>query len=289
MSKLFVPEVQALTIKPTLSGSLTIGLTVFPDTDSTSRSTASFGGTSPFLTKSTYQAVTTATATIDPLTTIIGVEFDGAVSLTFPDTFTSFNQVSIIDEGGFCSPLKPITISSAGALGSLTISSPYAHLEARNNGSVLIAEAKDTIPATPVVPVPEEISDPNATTEISEDGTQTTTSEDGNSVYTINPDGSTQLSVTSGGGQFVNATVLLPDGTQIQSEEDWSGNSSSFVTNPDGSTVQTVSENTGANSSFTVAVDGTTTDFQESSSGNSTNVVVSPDGQINTDVIQNNG
>lgn len=284
MGSLIIAETDAETIQSSPATSLTLGLVEFPGTDSSSRATASFGGTPSFTSKSVYQAVTTATATINSETTIIGVEFDGPVTLTFPDTFTSFNQVSIVDEGGFCNALNPITITSTGALGSLTISSPYAHLEARNNGSVLIAEAKDTLP---VVVIPEVFNEPGTTTETSPDGTQTSTSADGNSTLVVNPDGSTELTVVD--GNVTSSTTVLADGTEIVGEADNSGNTSSFTTNPDGSTVAQVDSNNGDTSTFTVAVDGTTTDAESSSNGNTSSVIVSPDGTVQTEVAQSNG
>ena len=273
MGSLIIAETDAETIQSSPATSLTLGLVEFPGTDSSSRATASFGGTPSFTSKSVYQAVTTATATINSETTIIGVEFDGPVTLTFPDTFTSFNQVSIVDEGGFCNALKPITITSTGALGSLTISSPYAHLEARNNGSVLIAEAKDTLP---VVVIPEVFNEPGTTTETSPDGTQTTTSADGNSTLVVNPDGSTELTVVD--GNVTTSVQILADGTQIEAEASNNGNSSSFTTNPDGSTVAQVDSNNGNSSTVIINPDGSTEEIESSSNGNSIAVVTSTDG-----------
>lgn len=151
MGTVIVDEVYAVTLQPEAAGSLTVGLVEFPGSDSTSRATASFGGTPSFKSKSIYQNVTTATATINPDTSIIGVDFDGKVVLTLPVNVTNFNEISIVDEGGFCNALNTITATSPGALGSLVLSSPYAHLKSRNNGNVWISEAKDT---SVVIPIP---------------------------------------------------------------------------------------------------------------------------------------
>lgn len=306
MGTILVEEVQVSTIQVQDSATLTVGLAVFPTADASSRATASFGEVASFAAKSTYQRVTSAAATINPETTIVGVEFEGPVVLTLSDTVTTFNQVSIIDEAGFCSALNTITVTSAGALGSLVLSSPYSHIDARNNGSIWISEAKDTVP---VITIPPVLTEPGATTEVSEDGTSTVTSADGNTTFTVNPDGSTQLAVVD--GAVTRTTIIQADGTEIQAEADWSGNSSSntilpdgtsidqvnenngnsstFTQYPDGSSVQQIDSNTGASSTFSVSADGTTTDIQNSSSGNFISVVTGPNGQITTEVIQNNG
>lgn len=281
MGTIFIEEVYAVTLQAESTGSLTIGQATFPTTDATSRASASFGDALPFKAKSTYQHVTSATSAIDAETTVIGVDFDGAVALTLPTTLVGFNEVSIVDEGGFCSAVNTITATSSGALGSLVLSSPYSYIRARNNGSVWISEAKDT------VVVPDVVNEPGTVTVVSGDGTSTSTSADGNTTYTVSPDGTTELAVQDGA---VNTTVtVLPDGTEIAGESNWDGSSSSFTTNPDGSTVDQVDSNDGSSSTFSVAADGTTTDVVNSNSGNSTSVVTSPDGTINTAVVQNNG
>lgn len=284
MGTVVVGEVEASTIQPQDSATLTVGQAVFPTASVSSRATASFGEEASFTTKSTYQKITSADATIDPETTIVGVEFEGPVVLTLPSTVSSFRQVSIIDEGGFCSALNTITVTSPGALGSLVLSSPYAHIDARNNGSVWISQANDTVP---VITVPPVLTEPGATTEVAADGTSTVTSADGNTTFTVNPDGSTQLQVVD--GSVTTTTTVLADGTQIEAEADSSGNSSSFTTFPDGSTVQQTDSNNGNSSTFTVSADGTIIDTQNSNNGNTTSVVVSPDGTTTTEVSQNNG
>ncbi|CAN0368744.1 unnamed protein product, partial [Ectocarpus sp. 6 AP-2014] len=130
MGTIFLQELETLSIQPLGTGDLTVGLTTFPSDDSTSRATASFGDATPFTSKSVYQSVTSATADVNAETSVVGVAFDGAVTLTFPDTST-FNHVSIVDEGGLCSSVNTITVTSTSASGSLVISSPYAHLEVR--------------------------------------------------------------------------------------------------------------------------------------------------------------
>ena len=54
MGKLIVPETELTTIQAPDSGSLTVGLTTFPTSDSSSRSIASFGESESFNTISTY-------------------------------------------------------------------------------------------------------------------------------------------------------------------------------------------------------------------------------------------
>ena len=284
MGTILVAEVDASNILPHDSATLTVGLAVFPTTDASSRATASFGEVASFAAKSTYQRVTSAEATINPETTVVGVEFEGPVVLTLSDTVSSFNELSIVDEGGFCSAVNTITATSPGALGSLVLSSPYSHISARSNGSVWISEARDTAPAIAIPPV---LTEPGATTEVSDDGTAVTTSADGNTSFTVNADGSTQLQVVD--GAVTSTTTILADGTQVQAEADWTGNSSSFTTNPDGSTVQQTNSNNGNSSSFTVSADGTTTDVQNSNNGNTSSVIVSPDGTIESAVSQSNG
>ncbi len=284
MGTIFVQELEASTLQPGASGELTVGNASFPVSDSSSRSTASFGSVDSFVSKSTYQSVTSGTAAIDPGTTIVGVDFDGPVVLTLPDTVDArASEITIVDEGGFCSTVNTITAASPGALGSLVISSPFAHLKSRSSvsGGEWISESRDTIE------IPDVVNEPGTTTVVSGDGTVTSTSADGNTTFTVSPDGTTELEVVD--GAVTSTTTVLPDGTQIAAEADWSGNSSSFTTNPDGSTVQQVDSNDGSSSTFTVAPDGTTTDVQNSNNGNTSSVVVSPDGTTNTQISQNDG
>lgn len=109
------------------SGSITIGSAIFPVSDSTPRSVASFGNTAFFAPKSSYQSVSSATAMVDPSTTVLGVNFDGQVQLMLPDVPLT-SQILVVDEGGFCSPVNTISATSTEALGSLVLSTPYSHL-----------------------------------------------------------------------------------------------------------------------------------------------------------------
>lgn len=115
-------------------GSITIGSALFPSSDSVPRSTASFGGTAPFVQKSAYQAVVSANATIDPSTTIVGVSFNGSVQLDFVQTPTVPTEVFVVDEGGFCSSINTITATlPSPAAEPLVLSTPYAYLSVSTN------------------------------------------------------------------------------------------------------------------------------------------------------------
>lgn len=305
MGKLIVPETEITTIQAPETGSLTVGLTTFPTSDSSSRSIASFGESESFNTKSTYQQITTATATILDGTNVIGVLFNGPVVLTLPSSTTNLNEIFIIDEGGFASSINTITISSPGAVGSLVISSPYSYIKTRNNGNIWISEVRETIQDE----TPEFVNEPGTTTTTSADGTITSTSIDGNTTYTVSPDGTTELSVLD--GTTTSITTVSPDGTIVEAVESNNGSSSSFTTLPDGSTIQQTTPNNGSSFTFTtnadgstieqnnlnngssstfiVAADGTTTDLQFSSSGNELSVITSPDGTIETIITRNDG
>jgi hypothetical protein len=124
------------------SGSITIGSAIFPASDSTPRSVASFGNTASFIQKSTYQSVTSANATVDPSTTIVGVNFDGPVSLVLPDS-SSATEIFVVDEGGFCNSANTISASSSSAMGSLVLSVPYSHLNIRTSDTVFVSEARE--------------------------------------------------------------------------------------------------------------------------------------------------
>lgn len=89
------PEFVVTKITPDASGEISIGDVSFPVMDSNPRSVSSFGhsqGKGSFV-KSTYQSVTSSTATIDSETTIVGVNFQGPVLLTLPDT-TNFQETA---------------------------------------------------------------------------------------------------------------------------------------------------------------------------------------------------
>lgn len=129
------------------SGSITIGSAVFPESDSTPRSVASFGNTAFFRPKSAYQSVSSATATVDPSTTVVGVNFDGPVQLELPVN-PLVTQILVVDEGGSCSPVNTITATSSGAIGSLVLSAPYFYLNIRTSitssaASVFVSEVRE--------------------------------------------------------------------------------------------------------------------------------------------------
>ena len=308
MGKVIVPETEITTIQAPEAGSLTVGLTTFPTSDSSSRSIASFGDSESFNTKSTYQQITTATATILDGTNVIGVLFNGPVVLTLPSSTTNLNEIFIIDEGGFASSINTITISSPGAVGSLVISSPYSYIKTRNNGNIWISEVRETI-QDEVVETPEFLNEPGTTTTTSADGRIISTSVDGNTTYTVFPDGTTELSVRD--GAITSTTTISPDGTIVEAMSSNDGSSSSFTTLPDGSTIQqttpndgssftfttnadgsTIEQNNpndGSSSTFIVAADGTTTDLQFSNSGNELSIITSPDGTVETVITRNDG
>jgi len=308
MGKLIVPETELTTIQAPDSGSLTVGLTTFPTSDSSYRSIASFGESESFNTKSTYQQITTATATILDGTNVIGVLFNGPVVLTLPSSTTNLNEIFIVDEGGFASSTNTITISSPGAVGSLVISSPYSYIKTRNNGNIWISETRETI-QDEVVETPEFLNEPGTTTTTSADGRIISTSADGNTTYTVFPDGTTELSVRD--GAITSTTTISPDGTIVEAMSSNDGSSSSFTTLPDGSTIQqttpndgssftfttnadgsTIEQNNpndGSSSTFIVAADGTTTDLQFSNSGNELSIITSPDGTVETVITRNDG
>lgn len=117
------------------AGSITIGGATFPGSDSTPRSVASFGNAAFFVPNSSYQHVSSTTATVQPATTVVGVNFDGQVQLTLPNTSLT-NQILVVDEGGFCSAVNTISATSTAAFGSLVLSTPYSHLRiTTSNGS----------------------------------------------------------------------------------------------------------------------------------------------------------
>ena len=128
--------------------SITIGSAVFPSsTDAAARSVASFGSAEPhnFVPKSVYQSVLSSTASIDSTATIVGVNYNGPVVLHLP-TSPGVNEVSVVDEGGFCSATNTITATSPGALGSLVLSKPYSHLRIRTRttaGLSFVAEVRE--------------------------------------------------------------------------------------------------------------------------------------------------
>lgn len=280
MGTLYVEEAFVDIITPIDSGTLEVGGSVFPESDSSSRSVANFGDNPRFTSKSIYQNVDTETAIINEGVTLIGVTFVGPVTVTLPDS-TDITEIIVVDESGLCSTINTITIQSTNTLGELTISSPYAYIQARNNGVSWISEVKDTIV------IPSVVSDPGTVTIVTEDGTAISTSEDGNTVFTVNTDGSTVLAVQD--GAINSSTTILADGTEIQATSNWNGTTSSYTINVDGSTVQQDDANNGNSSTFTILADGTTEAIEQSNNGNTSNITVSPDGTITTVISQNNG
>ena len=113
-------------------GNITIGSAIFPASDSTPRSVASFGNNASFAPKSAYQSVLSATATVGLSTTVVGVNFNGPVQLVLPDVSLA-TQIVVVDEGGFCNSTNTITATSPGAVGSLVLSSPYSHLRIKTS------------------------------------------------------------------------------------------------------------------------------------------------------------
>ncbi len=131
------------------SGPITIGSAVFPETDSTPGSVASFGESAGFfLRKSVYQSVVSSTATVDADTTVVGVNVDGPVVLNFPVPTAAEETgtpIFVVDESGLCSTSNTITASSPGAKGSLILSTPYSYMRLRKlklltDSYVLVAE-----------------------------------------------------------------------------------------------------------------------------------------------------
>jgi len=256
------PALETVLIE-SLGGSLSINDASFPLSDSTPRATASFGDTGiGFVSRSTRQEVTTSTAAIGIGITIVGVNFNGPVTLTFDDAEVNLTDIYIVDEGGFCSATNTITATSASAVGSLVISSPYSYLHARTNGTEWFSEVNATV-VNPDGSTTTENEDGSETV-ISPDGTSTTTNTDG-STFTINPDGSTVAAVVS--GNVTSSTTILADGTEIIAEVNSNGSSSSSTTLPDGTTI----------------------DAEESTSGNTSSVTVSPDGTVETEITKSNG
>lgn len=147
MGTISTEEVKTGEIGAFRSGTITIGSTEFPTSDSVPRSVASFGGTSFFAPKSVYQSVSSSTASVDASTTIIGVNFNGAVQLVLPDA-SLVDQILVVDEGGFCSAVNTISATSPVAVGSLVLSTAYSHLRIRTStdsvsGTVFVSELRE--------------------------------------------------------------------------------------------------------------------------------------------------
>ena len=269
------------------TGSLSIGEATFPTTDSTPRATASFGGSEAFVSRSKRQEVTTSTAVVAVGISIVGVNFDGPVTLTFADSGVDINDLHIVDEGGFCSANN--TITTVNESGTLEISNPYSSMRLRISNGVSIPEVIAPVindDGTQTTENPDgsttEVDPEGNSTTILVDETGTTTTEqvlaDGTSVATVvQPDGSSTVS------------TVLPDGTTIEATESSNGNQTSYTVLPDGSTVEAEIASNGAEASFTTLADGTTIEAAVSTSGNTTSVTVSPEGNVQTEATKSNG
>lgn len=285
MGTLSFPGLETAQIE-SVSGSLTINETTFPLTDSTPRATASFGGDEPFAVRSKRQEVTTSTAVVGIGISIVGVNFDGPVSLTFADSSVDIRDLHIVDEGGFCTANKKITIITDSS--NLEISNPFSSMKVRISDGVSIPEA--------VVPVINEdgsqtTENPDgSTTEVDAEGNSTTTSSEGGTTTTqeVLVDGTTIDTVTQSNGNTTSLTVL-PDGTTIDVVETNNGNMTSYTEYPDGSTIALEESSNGNVTSFTTLADGTTIDVVESNNGNSSQVKVSPEGNVDTQSSKSNG
>lgn len=272
------------------SPSVLMGENEFPATTApVPRSTASFGSSSStpsFIAKSQRQLVTTPTATIAPGITIVGVNYDGEVILTLADTQANLNEIDIVDEGGFCSPTKPISIGSSNgsANGRLKITVPFGNIEVKSDGSNnFFGKVKSDITTI----------NPDGTSVVeSEDGTVVNIDQNGESTQT-NPDGSTTVVDPDGTETTQNIdgseTVVTPDGVSTTTATLPDGSTSELVINPDGSSVATVSDTTGGSTSFTTLADGTTIDAVMENNGNSTSYTVLPDGTTIDAVLSNTG
>ena len=287
MGTLSFPGIEAAKIQ-SASGSLTIGQATFPtgDSSTTPRSTASFGGTGSFVSRSKRQEVTTSSAVVGVGISIVGVNFDGPVSLTFADSGVDVFDLHVVDEGGFCSPTN--TITTLNGSGNLEISTPYSSMRLRISNGVSIPET--------VAPVINEdgsslSENPDgSTTEVDSEGNSTTTLvENGTtSIQEVLADGTTIATVQDSTGGSTTSTVL-PDGTAIDVAASNSGNVTTYTVYPDGSTVALDETNNGNVTSFTTLTDGTTIDVEESSNGNSSKVTVSPEGNVATESTMSNG
>ncbi len=285
MGTLSFPGLETAVIEST-TGPLMINQATFPSTDSTPRATASFGGSESFILRSKRQEVTTASAVVGIGISIVGVNFDGPVSLTFADSSVDINDLHIVDEGGFCSPTKKITTINDS--GNMEISNPYSSMRLRISGGVSIPEA-----ISPVINEDGSQTTENpdgSTTEVDAEGNSTTTSVEGGTTTTqqVLADGTTVDSVTLSNGDSSTYTVL-PDGTTIDVSESSSGNMTSYTEYPDGSTVALEESNSGNVNSFTTLADGTTVDVVQSNNGNSSQVTVSPEGNVETQSSMSNG
>lgn len=287
MGTLSFPGLATSQIEAT-NNSLTIAQASFPTTAfASARATASFGTEgNTFLSRSNRQEVTTSSAVIGVGVSIVGVNFDGPVSLTFADTGVDVNDLHIVDEGGFCGPSKRITtISDAG---TMEIKNPYSSMRLRISKGKSVPEAIAPVVDEDGSQIVENLD--GSTTEIDPSGNSTTTLVDGNTTTTrqVLVDGTTVSAVVNSNGSSTTYTVL-PDGTTVDVAEASNGNVISTTSYPDGSTVEADIKNNGKESTFTTLADGSTIDVLKSSNGNTSKVTVSPEGNVVTEVEKANG
>ena len=268
------------------TGSLSIGQATFPNAGSAPRATASFGTSEAFLPRSKRQEVTASSAIVGVGVSIVGVNFDGPVTLTFADSGVDVNDLHIVDEGGFCGPSKKITTFNES--GNMEISRPYSSMRLRISNGKSIPEA--------VAPV---INDDGSQTTENPDGSTTEVDADGNSTTTlveagittteqVLADGTSISTVVQSNGSSTSYTVL-PDGTTVDAAESRNGRQTLYTILPDGSTVEAEIRTNGRESSSTTLIDGTTIDVVKSANGNTNKVTVSPEGNVETEVAKTNG
>ena len=240
---------QDLEITSGTSTAVTVGPIIFPVSDGNlkTKMTFSSGGQSVFTPRASVQVVTTPTATILESTTILAVQYDGPVTLTLPSGSSSIPQgMYIVDEGGFVSDTKPITVTagSGTASGDVTITQPYSSMRVSPNptGEWFLKQT-----ATVVNP-------DGSTTQENEDGSTTITSSDG----TI-----TTESTDSSGN--VTENVVSPDGTVTSTVTDTTGNTSYDIVEADGTTTVGTTETNGDYDFLTTNPDGST--YEEGKSG----------------------
>ena len=288
MGTVTIPGLVSDIIKGPIGVDIIIAGTTFPITDSAPRSKATFGGTGEFIVTSERQEVLTATATIAAGITIVGVNFNGPVVLTFADPGVDLSDIYVVDEGGFASDTNTITATAATTTmdGDFVISNPFTSMHIRGNATGWFSEYSNTVLNPDGSTTTEE--DDGSTTVVLPDGTTTNTSADGNTVFTTNPDGSTVLDVADGNMQ--TTTTVLADGTIIVHEADTSqGNTTTNTTYPDGSTLEETATSGGNTTSLFTAVDGTTTEIATTSGGNVDQTITSPDGTVTSSGSTSNG
>lgn len=268
------------------TGPLQISQAMFPAGDPTPRATASFGSSATFVSRSKRQEVTTSTAVIGIGISIVGVNFDGPVTLTFADSSVDINDLHIVDEGGFCGPSKKITAMNDS--GTLEISNPYSSMRLRISKGKSIPEA-----VAPVINDDGSQSTENpdgSTTEVDAEGNSTTTLVEGGTTTTqqVLVDGTRISTVSQSDGSSTTYTVL-PDGTTIDASTSRRGDQTSYTVYPDGSTVDLEKSRNGRLNSTTTLADGTTIDVVESRNGNTSRVTISPEGNVDTEISKSNG